>query len=79
MSAFPGKVIIDGVAEINGQKIFCLQLLQGRNKDWVRRPFFAKFDPQASWLDQLIPAFGESRFFFEEETSKPTLHLNLAA
>jgi hypothetical protein len=33
----------------------------------VRRPFFARFDPEATWLDQLEPAFGEESFFFERE------------
>jgi hypothetical protein len=31
----------------------------------VKRPFFAKFDPEATWLTQLRPAFGERDFFFE--------------
>lgn len=66
MSAFPGKVLVDGIADVAGEKVFCLQLLQARNPDWVRRPFFAKYDPDATWLDQLEPAFGEDRFFFEE-------------
>ena len=30
------------------------------------RPFFARFDPKATWLDQLEPAFGEEKFFFED-------------
>lgn len=65
MSAFPGKVLVDGVAEVAGEKVFALQFLQGRDSEWVRRPFFAKFDAKATWLDQLQPAFGESEFFFE--------------
>lgn len=67
MSAGPGKVEVQGVAEIHGEKVFVLRFLQGRNPDWVNRPFFARFDPQATWLDELQPAFGEERFFFEEE------------
>jgi len=69
MSAFPGKVAIDGIAEIAGEKVFALQFLQARNPDWVRKPFYAKFDPNATWLDDLVPAFGASRFFFELENS----------
>mgnify|MGYP003704480355 CR=1 FL=1 len=68
MSAFPGKVAIDGVVTINGEKLFALQFLQARNPDWVRKPFFAKYDPDATWLDHLKPAFGRKRFFFEEES-----------
>jgi KamA family protein len=67
MSAGPGKVEVQGVAEIHGEKVFVLRFLQGRNPDWVQRPFFARFDPEATWLDQLRPAFGEDRFFFEDE------------
>ncbi|WP_248796900.1 KamA family radical SAM protein [Pseudomonas sp. MWU13-2105] len=67
MSAFPGKVMIDGITEIAGEKVFVLQFLQARDPLWVRRPFFAKFDPEATWLDDLVPAFGEKRFFFEKQ------------
>ena len=67
MSAGPGKVEVQGVTEIKGEKVFVLRFLQSRNPDWVDRPFFAGFDPDASWLDDLKPAFGEERFFFEEE------------
>ncbi|MBU2491887.1 MAG: lysine 2,3-aminomutase [Bacteroidetes bacterium] len=67
MSAAPGKVAIEGIAEINGEKVFVLNFLQGRNADWVKRPFFAKYDTKAIWLNELEPAFGEERFFFEDE------------
>ena len=67
MSAKPGKVQVDGVTRIAGEQVFQLSFLQGRNPDWVRRPFFAKFDPGATWLNDLEPAFGESRFFYEDE------------
>jgi L-lysine 2,3-aminomutase len=69
MSAFPGKVMVDGIVELAGEKVFALQFLQARNPDWVRRPFFAKYDPAASWLDQLEPAFGEKSFFFQSKTT----------
>jgi len=68
MSAFPGKVVIDGIVDIRGEKVFALQFLQARNPNWVRRPFYAKFDPTATWLHDLKPAFGERKFFFEEES-----------
>lgn len=67
MSAAPGKVAIEGVTEINGEKVFMLNFLQGRNAEWVKRPFFAKYDENATWLNELQPAFGEDRFFFEDE------------
>ncbi len=67
MSAGPGKVEIQGVTEIQGERVFVLRFVQGRNPDWVQQPFFARFDPEATWLDQLKPAFGEKAFFFEDE------------
>jgi len=67
MSCGPGKVEVQGIAEIQGERVFVLRFIQGRNPDWVERPFFARFDPNATWIDQLRPAFGAERFFFEEE------------
>lgn len=69
MSAHPGKVQITGVTDISGKKVFVLQFLQGRNSDWVLRPFFAAYDERAIWFDELKPAFGESKFFFEGQQS----------
>ncbi len=66
MSAFPGKVEVQGVAELQGEKVFVLRFIQSRNPEWVQRPFFAKYDPEATWLDQLRPAFGEEKFFFKD-------------
>jgi KamA family protein len=67
MSTGPGKIEIQGTAQVRGEKVFVLRFIQGRNPDWVQRPFFAKLDPTATWLDQLQPAFGEQEFFFEAE------------
>ena len=44
-------------------------MLQGRNPEWVNRPFFAKYDENAIWLDDLKPAF-EDKFFFEDELNQ---------
>ena len=43
-----------------------LQLLQGIESEWVGVPFFAKYDENAIWLDDLKPAFDE-KFFFEDD------------
>jgi hypothetical protein len=67
MSASPGKVEIQGVAEIAGEKVFVLRFIQGRNPEWVQRPFFARFDEKATWLHHLKPAFGEEKWFWEDE------------
>ncbi len=69
MSATPGKVQILGVNEIHGEKVFTLRFLQGRNKNWVGKPFFAEYNPRAIWLSDLKPAFGEEKFFFENRIS----------
>ncbi len=66
MSAMPGKVVVDGITQVAGEKVFVLKLLQGRDPKWVNRVFFAKYDPRATWLSDLQPAFGEERFFFED-------------
>ena len=65
MSAFPGKVLIDGVVRIDGKQCFALQFLQARDSSLVRRPFFAGFDRAAYWLDDLTPAFDSERFFVD--------------
>ncbi|MFU8860276.1 MAG: KamA family radical SAM protein [Cyclonatronaceae bacterium] len=67
MSAKPGKVQILGITEVMGEKVFVLRMIQGRNPDWVQRPFFARYNPDAVWLDDLEPAFGENQFFYEDE------------
>jgi len=65
MSATPGKVVIDGTAEIGGERVFALRFLQARDASWVGRPFFARYDEGVAWLDQLEPAFGAGEHFFE--------------
>ncbi len=69
MSCTPGKVRIVGVTEIKGEKVYTLEFIQGRESNWVARPFFAKYDPKAKWMDDLVPAFGAEEFFFEQEFS----------
>ncbi len=69
MSATPGKVLVDGITTINGKKVIVLKFLQGRNPDWVSKPFFAEYDENAIWLDDLKPAFDE-KFFFEDELNQ---------
>jgi len=70
MSDHAGKIQVLGVSEIKGEKVFTLRFLQGRNPKWVAKPFFAQYDPKATWFNQLKPAFGEEKFFFEEEGNK---------
>ncbi len=70
MSATPGKIEISGVATVAGEKVFVCRFIQGRNPDWIQKPFFAKYDEKASWLDDLEPAFGEKEFFFEKPSAQ---------
>lgn len=67
MSASPGKVEIQGVTEVAGEKVIALRFIQGRNPDWVQRPFFAKYTEDATWLHHLEPAFGDSKWFWQDE------------
>lgn len=67
MSDHPGKIQVLGVSEINGEKIFVLRFIQGRDPAWVDIPFFAQYDPKATWFNQLKPAFGKEKFFFQEK------------
>jgi len=64
MSATPGKVCVDGVVEVGGEKVFALHMIQARNPAIVGKPFFARFDPTAIWLSDLEPALA-SRFPFD--------------
>ena len=70
MSANPGKVRIVGVSEVKGEKIIVLNFIQARRPEWVGRPFFAKYDENALWLNDLDPAFGEEEFFYTKEFDK---------
>lgn len=73
MSCTPGKVRVCGITEIHGEKVFVLEFIQGRNSQWAIRPFFAKYDPKALWMDDLQPAFGKEEFFFETELAEMLL------
>jgi KamA family protein len=70
MSANPGKVQIVGVTEVNREKVFVLNFIQARKREWVGRPFFARYDEQAEWLTDLKPVFGRSEFFYTREFRK---------
>ena len=67
MSTHPGKVQILGISDEPGEPVFILRFVQGRNPNWVARPFFSKYDSKATWFDRLRPAFNSPSFFFESE------------
>lgn len=64
MSATPGKVAVDGITTIAGLKVFVLRMIQARDPSLVGSPFFARFDPDATWLTDLEPVFAP-RFPYE--------------
>jgi L-lysine 2,3-aminomutase len=66
MSATPGKLCVDGITEVAGEKVFVLHMIQARDPDLVGQPFFARYDPDATWLSDLEPAFA-GRFPFEPD------------
>jgi KamA family protein len=66
MSTKYGKAEIQGVTEINNQKYFSLRFIQARDVNWINKPFFAEYCEKAAWIDELKPAFGEEKFFFQK-------------
>lgn len=64
MSASPGKIVIDGVVDLDRGPAFVLRFLQARDPELVGRPFFATHDPRAQWWDQLRPYGPSDREFF---------------
>ena len=60
MSAHPGKVLVQGVTQVVGEKAFVLSLIQARDPEQAGRVFFARYDPHATWLTDLRPASSES-------------------
>ncbi len=66
MSALPGKVHILGTSRLGDEDVFVLEYLQARDPKLVRRPFFARFDPKATWFDELQPATQQDVEFFPD-------------
>ncbi|WP_244191106.1 4Fe-4S cluster-binding domain-containing protein [Prosthecochloris sp. ZM] len=70
MSCSPGKIIVEDITEIDEKKVFVLKFTQSRDPEWTNQLFFAEYDESASWIDDLKPAFGSDKFFFEEEMAE---------
>ncbi len=77
MSCFPGKCHVLGITEIGNEQAFVLEFLQARQPDLVRRPFFAKYDPKATWYDQLEPFGKADEPFFVKPDDRPTADLTI--
>jgi L-lysine 2,3-aminomutase len=69
MATLPGKIHIIGEANVQNKKAILLQFIQGRNPQWVQRPFLAEYDRDAIWIDSLKP-FDGHKFFFEDDLAK---------
>lgn len=79
MSATPGKVLVDGLTRMGSGRAFVLKFIQAREPSWVGRPFFARFDAEAAWLDDLEPASGADEFFFQPRFRELMSGMNAAA
>lgn len=53
MSCDEGKISIQDVTTLNDRKVFVLQYFQARDADLNRKIFFADYDEDALWIDQL--------------------------
>lgn len=69
MSATPGKIQVLGTVDIGKKRAIVLRFLQGRNPKWVQRPFLAKYDENAIWIDDLKP-FSGKKFFYSDELER---------
>ncbi len=78
MSAWPGKVLVDGIVGQGEIKRFVLKFIQSRNPELINKPFYAKFNDQAVWLDDLEiesalqEAIDEMKAAYEEGESSIT-------
>ena len=67
MAASPGKVGIVSIEEVRGERIFALKFFQARSPAGTKRLLFAKYDAEATWLDDLKPASREKGVSSENE------------
>lgn len=67
MSCTPGKIEIIGIGQVGSQKLITLRMIQGRNDKWALQPFFAEYNEDAVWIDELKPAFGQDHFFYDAD------------
>ncbi len=56
------KILIDGIAEIGGKKVFVLKVLQASNPLLEGNIYFAAYDETITHFEQLRPALGERHF-----------------
>jgi KamA family protein len=71
MSTTAGKVVIDGVMDVEGERSFVLRFLQARDPQRVGHPFLAHYDARATWFDQLAPRRLADASFFDAVVREP--------
>ncbi len=69
MSTKSGKILVDGISEINGEMFYALKFIQAREPQLVNKVFYAEYDPDAAWITDLKPAFDTDRRFFKGQKS----------
>ena len=65
MSADPGKIHVNGITEIKGEKVFVLSLIQGRNPDWAYTPFLRNMIRKQYGLTTWSQLLGKRNFSFK--------------
>jgi len=75
MSAFFGKVLVVDVIELNGEKVFALEYIQARDPEMVGNLFFARFDENACWLNDLEPHRRQDAEFIINDDSHDSMSL----
>jgi hypothetical protein len=58
MPTSEGTVCVTGIADIAARKVFVLRYTQASDPDRIGRPFFAAFEPEATWFTDLKPVPG---------------------
>lgn len=71
MSTSAGKVQVLGPIMAGGRRAIALTMLQGRNPDWVHRPFLARHSETATWIDELEPLDPSEPFPFQIRPGTP--------
>lgn len=69
MSVHEGKVEIVCPTSLGGQAVLALRYLQARVPSLIKRLFYAKYDSQAVWFDELSPADPDQQPFFRQADS----------
>jgi KamA family protein len=65
MTNGPFKILIDGIADIDNEKVFVLKILQSSDANLIGKILFAQHDDTALDFDQLKPALGSDPAFFQ--------------